>query len=755
MNPRHHFIFLLLLLAQPWLMQIPTYGQAASVTPLEPQIENPDEVVGLIVLSDESPLQVLDMLERLTDKIILRRQDIAAAKINFNSRGPLTKSEAVLALESLLSLNGIMLTDMGGRFMKAVPATNVNSHVPEMIVASTLEMVPSQQIYAKLFKFDYLQAESTSGTIITPLLSQNSSVVIFQKSNAILITDALINLQRIEHLITEMDKPQEVREEIQFVKLNFVQAAEMQQRIENLIQGPLKSYLEGNTSVTADERTNQLILITHEGNLEIIMNIVKSVDVDAAPLTSSEVFPLRQAKAEEVVPIIEEIISGQQEGREKDTQVSSNDSNPQSATPQPGPGNPPIPGAAPTPATIAANLNSSIANSSLQFSNFVGLSADERTNSIVAYGTHQDLKTLGSLIEKIDIPLPQVLIEAIITQVTLNESRTSGLNGLGFVYGGDGLIRTFSEIALGTVDGVSITNGIIDLENPDDFSLSAAIVPNDSDGETKVLSAPRIIVSHNEEGIINVSESRPIITSSTAFSNSDNNVRSNVEYRDIGIQLTVTPLIGADGTVQMVIEQTIENVVRDIQIDGNPQPVIGKREATSTVSVNDGQIVILGGLQENSIAKSNSYFPIIGRWPLIRNLLGTDSDDFNKTEIIIFIRPKVLKNPTQAGDFATKYIEDELETSAVKEYLKTNKAGDIYMEGSRFEKEKKKDASKEEKLSKKANLLEKKKAKKSNITETEVETTETAPLDAIEVIAVETEPEAVPMMDIEEQSKQQ
>ena len=292
------------------------------IVPLEPRVENPDEVIGLIVLSDETALQVLDMLEKMTGKIILRRQDIAAVKINFNSRGELTKGEAVLALESLLSLNSIMLTDMGGRFMKAVPATSVNSHVPEMIVGSTLDLPASQQIYAKLFKFDYLQAEATSGTTVTPLLSQNSSVIVFPKSNAMLITDALINLQRIERIIDEMDKPQEIREEIQFIKLDYIQASEMQQRIENLISGPLKNYLEGTTSVTADERTNQLILITHPGNLEVIMNVIESVDVDAAPLTSSEVFPLRQAQADEVVAIIDEIISGQKEGREEDAKVA-------------------------------------------------------------------------------------------------------------------------------------------------------------------------------------------------------------------------------------------------------------------------------------------------------------------------------------------------------------------------------------------------------------------------------------------------
>src|SRR5690606_34853896 len=114
------------------------------------------------------------------------------------SRGPISKKDAVLALESLLTLNNIMLTDMGGRFMKAVPAAEVNRHVPEMIVGTTLDRPASQQIYAKLFQLQYLNAEQANSTFLNQLLSQTASAVVFPKSNAILVTDALINLQRIE-----------------------------------------------------------------------------------------------------------------------------------------------------------------------------------------------------------------------------------------------------------------------------------------------------------------------------------------------------------------------------------------------------------------------------------------------------------------------------------------------------------------------------------------------------------------------------
>lgn len=648
------------------------------VTPVEPDLEQPEESIGTLILSDDSALQVLDLLEQLTGKIILRRQDISPAKINFNSRGKISKRDAVLALESLLTLNGIMLTDMGDRFMKAVPATDVNRHVPEMLVGSTLGLDTSQKIYAKLFKLDYLNAEQISGTLIQPLLSQNSSFLPFPKSNALLITDALINLQRIESILAEADQPESLRETVKFIKLDYIQATDAQNQIEKLIQGPLKSYLEGNTSVSSDERTNQLILVTHPGNVDMIMDVIKNIDVDAAPLTGSEVFQLRQAKAEEVVPIIKEIIDGQKQGREKDAEVARD--NERRNSPNPIPGRPPNP-LGPNPGSGAATATSD-ANASLQFSNFVGLSADERTNAIVAYGTQQDLKTLKELIEKIDIPLPQVVIEAIITEVNLTENQASGLSNFGFKY--DGSTNIFSGINI-QVPGIGITEGEVDLNNPSNFKLSAVIESAEGDSNVRILSTPRIVVSHNEEGIINVSQSRPIITGSTSSGISDNlNTRSTIEFRDIGIQLTVTPLIGADGTVQMEIEQTVENVVETTEIDGNDQPIIGKREATSTISVMDGQVIILGGLQENSATDSNNYWPFLGRLPGIGSFFGEDSNEFRRTELIIFIRPTVLSNPAIAETVSKDYVEGASEKEALTGFLESGSLNDTYMEGSRF-----------------------------------------------------------------------
>ena len=659
------------------------------ILPIEPTVEDPDSVIDLLVLTDETAIQVIDLLEQLTDKIILRRQDLPVTKINFNSRGPIKKSEAILALESLLSLNGIMLTDMGGRFLKAVPASNPSTQVPKMIHGSTQNLPSSQQIYAKLFKLNYLVADQTTTNLITPFLSPNHNLTIYPKSNALLITDALVNLQRTETILKENDQPQAIRESVEFVKLEFVQAKDMESQLRSLIDGSLKSYLQGNTNITTDERTNQIILVTHPANLALIQSVIDNIDIDAAPLTASEVFPLKQAKAEDVVKIIDEIITGQRKSREDDAKTAN--AKPSQTNPNPTP----IPNST-SPSSPNASANS---NASLQFSEFVGLSADERINAIVAYGTQQDLKTLEILIEKIDIPLPQVRIEAIITEVRLTEDQSTGLKNFKLLFndvtgpapttGTAGTSLNLSNEGIQTVDASGTISSII----IDNFSIQGILEIAESDSNVKVLSTPSIVVSHNEEGIINVSDSIPIVTgSSSTITNTSTltNVRSSIEYRDIGITLEVTPLIGADGSVQMEINQTANQLSsKKSKIDSNELSIIGKREANSTITVADGQVAVLAGLQQNSINDTQSFFPLIGRMPVLKNILSNKTKNYIRTELILFIRPTVIRNPNQSQDLTKDIIENYEEGETIEGYLEDGTIREIYMKGSRLSPKKK------------------------------------------------------------------
>lgn len=665
------------------LLGVSTHLSAQSnvnpILPVEPTVEDPDVIIDLLVLTDETAIQVIDLLEQLTGKIILRRQDLPATKINFNSRGPIIKADAILALESLLSLNGIMLTDMGGRFLKAVPASNPSTQVPMMIIGSTKSLPSSQQIYAKLFKLNYLVADQTTTSLISPLLSPNHNLTIFPKSNALLITDALINLQRAESIIAENDQPQAIRESVEFIKLEFVQAKDMEGQLRTLIEGSLKSYLQGNTNITVDERTNQLILVTHPANLALIQSVIDNIDIDAAPLTASEVFPLKQAKAEDVVEIIDEIITGQRKSREDDAKTAN------ARKPQQTP--------LPSPTGNQANSANTKTNSSasLQFSEYVGLSSDDRINAIVAYGTQQDLKTLETLILKIDIPLPQVRIEAIITEVGLNETQSTGLSNFNSIFndkdsqGASGTVLNLSNAGIGTLENTPIVSG--------NFSIQGILQIAESDSDVKILSTPSIVVSHNEEGVINVSESRPIVTGSTSSINSggiSTSLRDTVEYRDIGIQLQVTPLIGADGSVQMEIKQSADQLSsKSVNVNNNSQPIIGKREVNSTITVADGQIAILAGLQQNESSEDRSYFPIIGRLPILNRILSGKTKDYDRTELIIFIRPTVVRNPQQSKELTQDILNHYEEGETIENYLEDGTIREIYMEGSQLSPKKK------------------------------------------------------------------
>ena len=604
------------------------------------QIPDPEVTVGIIRISDMGANEVLDMLERFTGRPVLRQQNLPAVKINFSSQGPMKKWEAVLALESLLSLNGIAITDLGEKFLKAVPAAAIGTQVPVMIEESTLEATPSQKIYAKFFRLTYLST-TEAVPLLQPLLTQGAPVEFF-KSNSLMITDALVNLQRVERILERIDQPPEVDVEILFFPLKHVAASEITKRFEGLQSGSLKRYLENNTTFVGDDRTNQLIVFTHPSNNQIISDFIEKLDVDVAPLTQTEVFFLKHADATEVTNLIEQVITGQQQARDERSAQRGQGTRQQEARSQPQGQTPPQP----TPATSTrSELLAASGGENLQFSDFVRIVADPRGNSIVAYGTPSDLVYLKEIVDKIDILLAQVRIEVIIAEVTLTKDRLRGIDA----FNADFNLLNASEINFGiTAPGTSrVPSGFSFSGSVKDFSISAVIDAARRSSEVTVLSAPTIVTTHNQEATINVGESRPVITATQSDSTLGTSIRSNVQFRDIGIELKVKPLIGANGIVQLEIDQKVESVVSSVTIDGNDQPIIGVRQATSFVSVADGQLIVLGGLQEINETEGKSRLWFFGSIPVLGGLFGSKTVEETKRELLMFIEPHVI---TQTAD---------------------------------------------------------------------------------------------------------
>ena len=611
--------------------------------------EAPEQTVGIIRMSDMGTHEVLDMLEKFTGKPILRQQTLPALKVNFRSQGSMTRNEAILAIESILSLNGVAITEVGEKLLKAVPSATVRTQAPQMLENSTHDSSPSLKVYSKFFKLSYLTPAEVV-PLIQPLLTLGPPIA-FERSNSLLIIDSLLNLQRIETILEKVDRAQEIEIKILFFQLKHASATDVVKRVKSMQSGSLKRYLGANTSFDADDRTNQLIVFTHPSNEKLITDLIEKIDIDVAPLTQTEIFYIKHADAVEVTTLIEQVITGQKKSRrERGDQPSAQ---PETETAAP---------AGPAEAVRATVKN-------LQFSDYLTIVADPRGNSILVSGTPSDIIYLKEIIDKIDILLAQVRIEVVITEVTLSENQARGIDSFGINYNIDGLNEIdFNITGAGTTklpQGYSLTGSLREL------SIESVIETAQRDSRVKVLSAPTIVTTHNREAIIRVGEQRPVITSSQSSLSGGAFVRSSVQFKDIGIELTVKPLIGSNGVIQMEIDQKVDSVVGTVTIDNNEQPIIGTRHATSFVSVGDGEMIVLGGLQELNETKSKGRLAFIGRIPLLGQLFGSKSVEITKRELLIFIRPTIITNTFEAHQDAMENIGRLQDKETLEEYLES------------------------------------------------------------------------------------
>jgi len=627
-------------------------------------LDEPGQMLGPQVLVDESAQQVLKRLSDLLDRPHLPASDLPVVKINFDSLGPISQADMVTAMESLLAMHQVLVVPMGDGFLRAVTLNQPNAKAPDLLQVPALSLRPSEQVYSRIYQLEYASLEPVQQAITNSALKLNQ-LVTFPQSNAMLITDSVVNLQRVERLLSVIDAPPTVREEVRFYQITNTAAQDLRDRLLNLqsSNSPLAAYLEGNLSVEADERTNQLIVVTHPANFKLIEQFVESLDVDVAPITRSEVFSIKHAVAEEVAAVIQEVVSGQQQARERERQdtpaVRQRDRQQPEAGQQ-------QQQQQPAPQDLQQALTTAVAeaaqNEALQFSEFVTIVHDERSNAIVVYGTASDIQQVGSLIEQIDVLLAQVRIEVIIAEVTLSEDDARGIDNFSF---------SMSDTSTFDLDVNNDSNLPITFSgNLTDFDLDLVFETAKSDSDVRVLSAPTIVTTHNQEASIIVAEQRPFVTSTaTDLEGDDSTTRSTVEFRDIGIELTVTPRIGDNGVIQMEIEQVVDDLVDTVSIDGNPQPIVGRREATSFVSVRDQETIVLGGLQEDSFNRSNGRLAVFGRLPLLGPLFGSFNESKIRRELVIFIKPFIIEESQDNEASTERSIRNLRSRENVEQFL--------------------------------------------------------------------------------------
>ena len=462
--------------------------------------------------------------------------------------------------------------------------------------------------------------------------------------------------------------------------------------------------IQGKVKILSDDRTNMLIIIARPPNFPFFERIIKEMDRKVDPEIVIRVVTLQWADADQVSGLLNDMLgssggtygargsslggstgstfgggqgtagSGLTAGTRLGSSSSSTagrstgSSSTRNRTSNPTAGRPGAPGSNPM-----GGVNP-FGNNAPNVTITTRVLADLRTNSLLIMGTKEDIADLEAVIEKLDVMLSQVMIEAVILEVDLNKTSEAGINWLQrsmLAYnqttagpgGGLKVIQPVSAFGGGwnsatgnstlpdpstITHNFSMPEGLNYYATISGLNLDAVIHMVNRSSNARVLSTPVIMATDNEDAEIKNTVERPVITSSTLYTTGTGATSSTYEYKDIGIDLIVRPHINPNRMVQMDITQTADTIASEIVIDGNQVPVINKRAMTGLITVEDRTTIVLGGLIENNETKSRDTIPLLGEIPLIGWLFRNDNNTSERTELLVLITPYVLKTPEEA-----------------------------------------------------------------------------------------------------------
>ena len=280
-------------------------------------------------------------------------------------------------------------------------------------------------------------------------------------------------------------------------------------------------------------------------------------------------------------------------------------------------------------------------NSPVSLAPQVSITSDEINNAVIVFGTSRNFAVVEEALRKLDVPPYQVLIEAAITEVTLNDDLRYGLQW-NFQTG----TSNFALSQGTTVNPTRILPGFSYLLSNND--ITATLNALEERTNVKVVSAPKLVVLNNQTASLQVGDQVPIQTQSAqSVENSNAPIVNAIEYRDTGVILKVTPRVNAGGLVMLDVAQEVSDISKRT-IAGISSPVISTRRVATTIAVQDGQVVTLGGLFRDSNSFGKNGLPILSRIPVLGGLFGNHSNSQQRTELLVLIKPHVLRTPDDA-----------------------------------------------------------------------------------------------------------
>ena len=542
-------------------------------------------------------------------------------KVTVLSSAPMNKNEIYDLFLAVLNVHGFT----------AIPGEEVIKVVQQVDAKQSAEAlgrfpsVPSEQLITRVIQIDNANALELV-PILRPLVAKYGHLAGVAAANALIISDHSSNIQRIEQIVRELDSPSKY--EVEVIKLKEAWVGDMVVLLQELAPNELgragNDSASRKYSVTADERSNRLILRGDESFRGKMRGLIFQLDQPSASGGATKVIRLRHADAKNLTEILKGVMGELvKEG---------------------------VGGTAGGGATNRPQGN---------FAVF----ADEGLNALVVRGEPSLMQEAEEIVAALDVRRAQVMIEAAIVeisdelgqdlgvQVAVGDESGSSTPVMGTNFGnvgrslGDVLGAILSESVISpAVGGITVGAG---QRNENGVSWGILLQALSTSAAANLLSTPSIITLDNQESEIIVGQNVPFRTGQSAVTGDGlTNPFTTIERRDIGLTLKVTPTISADGLVRLVVEQTTESVADSIEDASDI--VTNKREIKTTVLADDGETIVLGGLTREDYQVNKSKVPLLGDIPFIGRLFSSESERRIKRNLLVFLRPKILLGKTEA-----------------------------------------------------------------------------------------------------------
>ncbi len=461
--------------------------------------------------------------------------------------------------------------------------------------------------------------------ILRPLIPQYGHLVAHAGSNMLIISDRAANVARMVAIIRRIDQASD--EDIEVVPLQHASASEIVRVMTALTQTPRGDGAPVTTSLVADARTNSVLIGGDRNERLRLRTLIAHLDTPLEEGGDTQVRYLRYADAEELATKLQQHATGQAQAAAGGQAGAS-----------------------------ATNIDK------------ISVWADTQTNAIVVNAPPKMMRSLMQIVDKLDIRRAQVLVEAIIVEVIVDKQNELGVSVAVADTTGENsplAVTNFPDFLSGVVQiGGAVGGGVADPSgligegatigvgriSDDGVSFAAILAAVEGDADTNLISTPSIMTTDNEEATLNVGQEVPFVTGS--FTNTGGtggavNPFQTIQRQQIGVKLSITPQINEGDSMVLDISQEISSIAQSAA--GAVDLITNQRIIETTVIVDDGEILVLGGLLEDVLRESDQRVPILGRIPLLGNLFRSRQTEKTKTNLMVFIRPTILRDASRTA----------------------------------------------------------------------------------------------------------